>query len=1169
MIDVASAGELLDFGARMGPGPRANEQLEGAVAIHNILKRHRVAYLADEVGMGKTYVALGAVALFRHFQPDFRVLVIAPRENIQRKWMKELKNFSKHNVKFSDFRNRTIDDQPGRPMVACENLVGLVREAVVDPARDFFCRLSSFSLGLSDDDDGPGKRKLRDALRSAVPWLDPNGDLLRLNKAEFKDNVARLVCCALPTFDLVIVDEGHNLKHGFGKNVAARNRVLALAFGHPSEAGRRKDFPTYVPRAKRVLFLSATPLEEDYRHIWNQLDVFGLGNEFPQLRDAQLDEEAKKQVAGKFLVRRVTSMDINGEARTKNQYRREWRAGGVHAHDHPITVTDPRQRLVVALVQKKVAELLASEKFNMSFQVGMLASFESFLETSLKRKVDDSGDPFDGTDQTDKPEEREGIDVRNVNRLAKSYRETFLEELPHPKMDAIVEALSGAWTEGRKSLVFVRRVASVKELKRKLDHNYDKWLIPRLREALPEAVQGRFDRVVEQYRAEKSQIEMSRKRAEEVDSVNGEGEDDLGRSSLDDRGGTDTFFAWFFRGEGPTGVISGANIAARFTQAGAAYATFFGHNYVSDLLEVEPGLVLRGLAARLGIDETELRVRLKDGAANYLGGATRHQRADRVEAFQAAAVDLLRAQNDETAIEAELVWRARFESSLQSVPTRRPPDLGDELELRSFFTELRRPEWRELRQELWPAVDPKRLVKPADRFLEEQLRGQLLASVARLGHALIDLYVMTIQRLGSLDVRARRGIADEDADAGAIHDYLTLLDAQRRTPRSERGWAAFDELSDVAANFELILDVNAADARTTPLVETARMFGNQLLRAQQPIAGVHGAPNKTVTQQFRMPGYPLVLVSTDVLQEGEDLHTFCSQVFHYGISWTPSAMEQRIGRIDRVRSQSDRRLNGKGEPAGNELLQVFYPCLSDTVEVLQVNRVLERMNTFLRLMHEGLSMPKGDLRSIDVSQELLTTRRTVAAITTRLKTAFPIPEWSRSGKARKLAVGPDHEKEALSRFKALSSGPTLGFPVLWVSHVESGRLLGTAALPSGRQQPFTLLLRSDGERLMVRCISPVGMVQTIDNLGEVVDLGVHRRGWFGAVLTTDVSSYDLTVETEVALASPATDHARVAQALVRLLGEADAVEEWHFGAADHSIDAFAADLRKEGVHGND
>ena len=67
---------------------------------------------------------------------------------------------------------------------------------------------------------------------------------------------------------------------------------------------------------------------------------------------------------------------------TKNQYRREWRGGGVAQHDDPITITDERQRLIVALVQKKVSELLGSERFNASFQIGMLASFESFLETT-------------------------------------------------------------------------------------------------------------------------------------------------------------------------------------------------------------------------------------------------------------------------------------------------------------------------------------------------------------------------------------------------------------------------------------------------------------------------------------------------------------------------------------------------------------------------------------------------------------------------------------------------------------------------------------------------------------------------------------------------------------------------------------------------------------------
>ncbi len=87
-----------------------------------------------------------------------------------------------------------------------------------------------------------------------------------------------------------------------------------------------------------------------------------------------------------------------------------------------------------------------------------------------------------------------------------------------------------------------------------------------------------------------------------------------------------------------------------------------------------------------------------------------------------------------------------------------------------------------------------------------------------------------------------------------------------------------------------------------------------------------GQVNQTLVRQFRMPGYPFALITTDLLQEGEDLHTFCSEVHHYGISWTPSAMEQRIGRIDRVRSHTDRRLtmSGASEMNGNDKLQVYF-----------------------------------------------------------------------------------------------------------------------------------------------------------------------------------------------------------------------------------------------------
>ena len=45
--------------------------------------------------------------------------------------------------------------------------------------------------------------------------------------------------------------------------------------------------------------------------------------------------------------------------------------------------------------------------------------------------------------------------------------------------------------------------------------------------------------------------------------------------------------------------------------------------------------------------------------------------------------------------------------------------------------------------------------------------------------------------------------------------------------------------------------------------------------------------------------------------------------------------------------------------------------------MLQVQRVLERMNVFLRLMHQGLAVSKSDHRQIDVGRELVVGQRVV------------------------------------------------------------------------------------------------------------------------------------------------------------------------------------------------
>ena len=648
MISIDTARQLLDFAGGSDNAPsrisrdQAEAQLKGAVAIHNILEQYSVAYLADEVGMGKTYVALGAFALFRHFDPRFRLLVVAPKQNIQQKWMKELRNFVRNNIRFADYRIKAVHQVPARSPVLCDNLLALVRETTLDPDRDFFARLSSFSLGLTDDN--VSWKKKRDDLVRAVPWL-PEGLFDLRSKDAFKENFARGVCCALPPFDLVIIDEAHNLKGGLGSK-AWRNRLLALAMGRePGGTPTDRAFRHYGPRAKRVLLLSATPLEDDYRHVWNQLAVFGLEAAGAGLELGDKSEADKKEILKRFLIRRVNEVKVAGRCLTKNLYRREWRNGGLEVHDEPLSTPDERQQLVVALVQKKVSELLESERFNHSFQIGMLASFESFLQTA---KV--GGAEFDDAEQTEDLAEREGIDVDAVNRLAASYRRTFGRELPHPKMDALVQMLRDVFGTGDKALVFVRRVASVKELQQKLETEYDDWLMEKLRQEVRPELRQKLEALFKDYSQERRTMRPQRTRQRlEVEPADVELDDETepAHREQDDRGGNETFFAWFFRGEGPATALSGAELAYRLNTPRYSLSSFFLDNWVSSLLDVEPGRVFSTLREVIGARHDDLRADLERIAGSVVPMRSRNAHRELFLAFQFAALSLL-AKNRNT-----------------------------------------------------------------------------------------------------------------------------------------------------------------------------------------------------------------------------------------------------------------------------------------------------------------------------------------------------------------------------------------------------------------------------------------------------------------------------------------------------------------------------------------
>ena len=63
---------------------------------------------------------------------------------------------------------------------------------------------------------------------------------------------------------------------------------------------------------------------------------------------------------------------------------------------------------------------------------------------------------------------------------------------------------------------------------------------------------------------------------------------------------------------------------------------------------------------------------------------------------------------------------------------------------------------------------------------------------------------------------------------------------------------------------------------------------------------------RRVLLAFNTPFSPEVLIASSVLAEGVDLHLNCRYVIHHDLCWNPSTLEQRTGRVDRISAKAEK-----------------------------------------------------------------------------------------------------------------------------------------------------------------------------------------------------------------------------------------------------------------------
>lgn len=94
---------------------------------------------------------------------------------------------------------------------------------------------------------------------------------------------------------------------------------------------------------------------------------------------------------------------------------------------------------------------------------------------------------------------------------------------------------------------------------------------------------------------------------------------------------------------------------------------------------------------------------------------------------------------------------------------------------------------------------------------------------------------------------------------------------------------------------------------------------------------------------FNTPFFPEILIASSVFAEGVDLHLDCRHVIHHDLCWNPSTIEQRTGRVDRIGAKAERVVRS---------IQVFLPFVGGTQDEKMFRVVRDRERWFQVLMGE-------------------------------------------------------------------------------------------------------------------------------------------------------------------------------------------------------------------------
>lgn len=262
----------------------ASRQAEGVAYLWNLLSRHGVALLADEVGMGKTFQALGVAALLWKMKPDAKVLVMAPNRDICAHWRREYHAFVQFHYRPVDHCVRNgVDGGPVQSIQTCLRLEDLATAVEGGAGHLYLTTIHALSGLVPADEKGSDNattarkyaRKIHDRIKAALGGMG---------------------------FDLIIVDEAHYFRNRDGGS--QRVNAAEAFFGAPD-----------ARLGHKALLLTATPSHTQLNDVHNILGYF--------VDSSEDSNQSALALMGQYGLRRFRRMQGGDHHYSKREYRCE------------------------------------------------------------------------------------------------------------------------------------------------------------------------------------------------------------------------------------------------------------------------------------------------------------------------------------------------------------------------------------------------------------------------------------------------------------------------------------------------------------------------------------------------------------------------------------------------------------------------------------------------------------------------------------------------------------------------------------------------------------------------------------------------------------------------------------------------------------------------------